>query len=164
MSHPYDIPKRSLQCSEGKETLSPGDEIFSVLLPVADTYERRDFCRACWEKKGEELSAFPHWKGFVPDKVKAEKRPQSRDEQALDLLLQTLPQKDGEAKGLAYVLALYLERTGQLMKRHEKKGVCFFEIVDRAEVLRIDRTALAPADLAGIEKTLFARLEGASPT
>lgn len=97
------IPRRLSRCVLGDELFEPG----GVYLSILDSNgARKDYCPHCWEKihkpKGEHF-----WRGNIP--LKKEKTTHS-DFKALELLRSLVDDK------LRFVLALYLQRTHQLLR------------------------------------------------
>jgi hypothetical protein len=151
----YLIPTRAKECFSGSEPLLPGEEIVSVLLPLKEGYERRDYCLACWEREAKEFfTATPHWRLLIAEKEKKAIRQTTSDERALEILRAKIVDTSEEAQKLAYVTALYLERRERLIKRQERRGIFFFEIPETQEVVTIERHPLSPEELQQIEEQL----------
>ncbi len=127
------IPRRSTHCCAGGEPLAPGSEYISVLTSTEEGYERADYCLACFEKITHKSGQF--WKGKIPQKV--EKR-QTPDEKALELFLAE------EDPHLLAVLALYLQRRGQIIRRGEEKKMDVYEIPETGEAVAIPKVSLSP--------------------
>ncbi|MBJ7449704.1 MAG: hypothetical protein JHC93_05025 [Parachlamydiales bacterium] len=158
MTHmPFSLPIRSNTCCIGQEPLEPNQEIVSVLIGSKDSYERFDYCVDCWEKEGKEKHhSQAYWRFIIPEKPAAP--PKTRDEKALILLREVLVQEEKPARDLAWILSLYLERREQLIKRQEKKGTLFFEIVDTQEMFQIARQPLSPTEMIVIQQELKSKL------
>ncbi len=130
------IPRRSNQCISGEERFVPGSEYVSLLLPTDHGWERRDYCSACWEKVDKKDEG-QYWRGKIPLKVEKRLTP---DEKALDLL-RTL-----EEPKLLTVLALYLQRRGQIVRRGEEKGEIYYEIPENGETFALPKITLSPEE------------------
>lgn len=124
------IPRRSSRCHLGGEPLTPGTEYFSILIPTEMGYERKDYCPTCFEKINKQEGA-QYWKGKIPQKI--EKR-QTPDQKALDLF------RKMEDPKLLVVLALYLQRRDQVIKR----GELYYEIPETGEVIAVPKISLTP--------------------
>ncbi|MCH9627901.1 MAG: hypothetical protein S4CHLAM2_15490 [Chlamydiales bacterium] len=130
------IPRRANQCADGKERFLPGSEYVSLLTSTDHGWERTDFCLACWEKANKTREG-QYWRGKIP--LKIEKR-QTPDEKALKLL-RTL-----EEPKLLSVLALYLQRRGQIVRRGEGKGSIYYEIPESGETFALAKITLSPEE------------------
>lgn len=109
----YTIPRRATKCFSKEEIFNEGEEIISLIIPVKEGYERRDFCLNCWHEYAAKEDFF--WKVQLP--TKETRKTQPKDIQTLELFYSLIDQK--EKKDLLYVLALFLERRGLFAKRKE---------------------------------------------
>ncbi len=136
------IPRRSLHCCEGKELFQPEEWIVSYLHNADGQLQRKDYCCACWEKvkKAGEGMEGVFWKS--KQEAKKQKTVFS-DEKALTLFRKLA--LTNEKNALVTVLAYYLERKKQLVRRGkmsvEGKSVILFEIQETEEVFSV---ALSP--------------------
>jgi hypothetical protein len=126
------IPRRSTHCVSGNEPFIPGSDYISVLLSTDEGWERADYCPKCWEKE-KRAKEGQFWKGKIP--LKKEKR-LSPDEKALELFRKT------EDPKLLFVLALYLHRREQIVRRSDT----FYEIPETGEVIAVSRITLSPEE------------------
>lgn len=129
----YQFPKRSHQCYVKQEAFQEEEEIISLLIPVGQTYERRDFCQKCWKETPIPGSVF--WRVQIPRKEK--EAPHSKDLEILDLFYAT------ENKELLYLLALYLDRRGLFAKR--KKNL--FENITTGDLFQIEPIQVTSAHI-----------------
>lgn len=147
MKHKEKIPKRAPRCSVCETPFIAGSIYISALVGE----ERTDFCEACWEKADQ--SRFEqHWKGKIPHKLEKKLTP---DERALELF------KSEEDPQLLAVLALYLQRREQVVKRSSTKKVEHYEIPETGEVITIDRIILSPEEGRAAGEKLVERLNAA---
>lgn len=107
------LPARCSHCSCGKEPLSSGLNYVSYM----NESQREDYCLACWEKIQNEKKTLEgaYWKGKVAPK---KQKSTTADEKALTLFQQEYGKENRE---VLYVLALYLERRKQLIKRGKER-------------------------------------------
>jgi len=135
------IPARLKHCILGGEILTYGSEYISHLDLDG---KRSDYCLNCWEKipKPKEGS---YWKGKIPLKSEKKQRP---DAQALQLFYQL---KDPKYR---YVLALYLQRKQQLVKRTKT----LYEIPETGEVFDIPPIVLSAEESEHIAHSIDSQL------
>ncbi len=135
------IPVRASNCAQCSRVFQRGDSYVSQLSE--DT--RRDYCSICWEKadfsdKGQ------FWHGKIPEKSEKKMRP---DERALEFF------QIGEDPKELTLLALYLQRRGQVVKR---KG-SLYEIPETGEVIFFEPVSLTPQESEEITARLIERLD-----
>ncbi len=116
------IPNRAKQCSLKGESFEPGSTYLSCLTFKKGEWIREDFCPSCWEESQKQGA---NWQGVIPLKKEKKKTP---DEQALARFRQLESQPK-----LRYLLALYLQRKGMLVKRTGH----LFEIPETGEVFEV---------------------------
>lgn len=165
----YEIPRRANSCHLKNEPFTEGMELISVLTPTSEGYERKDYCLICFESISQPLAqqdGYIYWKSTIATKKDWGKK-YSRDERALLLLkemLYTAPEPGSAPPNypLQYVLALYLERRRQLVKRQEKRSkinpLIFYEVSDTGEVLVIKKVELSMTESAQIQQELALKL------
>lgn len=158
----YEIPRRAHFCASQKEPFLENAEMISVLIPISEGYERRDYCLACFENDFstlEQLEGLIYWKTVLSSK-KATGKQYTRDERAIELLRESLGDKDQSV--LCYVLALYLERRNQLVKRQEKRSkvdpLVFYEVIDTGEVLVVKKIELSRIEFDKVQELLISKL------
>lgn len=141
------IPRRSQLCCKHRGPLSPGSEYISVLVEEGENLVRRDYCLACFES--EKRPSESHWRGKIP--LKPEKK---RDPEAVALFRELVAERNDPAR--LFLLALYLERKKELVRRPEvkekNKALLYFELLETGEIFSIQSTPLTPH--AGVQ--LFA--------
>lgn len=135
------IPRRSSHCHLGGEPLSPGSQYVTILIITESGCERKDYCAACFERVKKDEGA-QYWKGKIP--LKHEKR-QTPDEKALDLFRRM------EDPKLLVVLALYLQRRDQVVKR----GELYYEIPETGEVVAVPKIPLTPDEARALGEQLI---------
>ena len=158
----YEIPRRAHFCASQKELFLESAEMISVLIPMSEGYERRDYCLACFEKDFstfEQLEGLIYWKTVLSSKKTTGKQ-YTRDERAIELLRESLADKDQSV--LCYVLALYLERRNQLVKRQEKRSkvdpLVFYEVIDTGEILVVKKVELSRIEFDKVQDLLASKL------
>ncbi len=158
MTGAYRIPPRASHCAQEGEELEVGMELYSLVFSGEEECQRIDLCLPCWEKYSKENlnEALSYWKGRVPEKKKKDEKPLSPDEKALNVLRN---QDKNEEKGVAYVLAHYLERRQQLLLRKDlrkaNKKLKFFEIPESGEVLPVEDQELSANDWTLLEQKVL---------
>ncbi len=133
------IPARSGACHGCEERFSEGDPVFSTLIEEG---RREDRCAKCWDTYKAPDTLLSLWQGVVPSK-KVEKakemEAQGRD-RALALLREYL---EAKKLGQAFLLALYLERRGVLVRckelRRKVGRVRLYEVCETGEALYVPR-------------------------
>lgn len=128
------LPARCSHCSCGKEPLLSGLTYVSYM----NDNQREDFCLVCWEKIQKEKKTLEgsYWKAKVAPK---KQKVLSKDEKALAFFQQ---EYESENHQLLYVLALYLERRKQLIKKSDSKGKVSFEAVSTGELFQVKKVAV----------------------
>ncbi len=140
------IPKRASGCSVCEKEFVAGDPVFS-LLREGEEVVREDRCATCWEVAVESDEIWSVWQGRVPveKRVKPKEMNLSGRERALHLLRQHL---DDGALGRAFILALYLERRGVLIRCRELKRksghVRLYEVGTTGEAIYVPRQEFVP--------------------
>jgi hypothetical protein len=138
------LPRRLSRCILGQEPFEQGMEYLSFLDLEGC---RRDYCPACWEKI-EKKGEGHFWKGKIPYKQKKASQP---DENALELFRQ---HKDPKQR---FVLALYLQRRGQLMRRTQT----LYEIPETGELFEVEKISLSLEEGERVAKEIHCLIEGA---
>jgi hypothetical protein len=131
------LPKRLLRCVLNGEFLTEGKEYFSFLDLEGN---RKDYCSQCWpkcENKGEGH----FWKGKIP--LKKEKK-SSPDERAFKMF-----QKVQDPKK-RFVLALYLQRKQQLVRRSQT----LYECPETGELFDVAKVSFTPEEGEGLAKEI----------
>jgi hypothetical protein len=115
------IPRRLSHCILEGEPLEQGGEYISVL-----DFEgrRKDYCCTCWEKIGKKVEGY-FWKGRIPPKREKNLHP---DQKALELF------RSVEDRKLRFLLALYLQRKEQLIRRTKT----LYEVPETGEVFDVE--------------------------
>lgn len=118
-----EIPRRSRTCSQGKESLTPGNEYYSALFESADGEKicRKDFCVSCWENNEREEKPISHWKAKIPVEPPQIENQQDQLDHVMDLFREALQENSEESDCEAYTLSLYLTRKKKLIYRKELK-------------------------------------------
>jgi hypothetical protein len=114
------LPRRQARCILEGELFEQGSEYISLLDFSGN---RKDYCPACWQKVVKPLDGH-FWRGKVPHKQEKTQV----DEKALTLFSEIKEPK------LRFVLALYLQRKRQLIRRTKT----LFEIPDTGELFDIE--------------------------
>jgi hypothetical protein len=105
------------------ERTFPEEEVyFSALYDEKNTFERKDFCVGCWDKKGD-AAVFSHWKAKVPKKPETVQRYANIDV-FYDLFNKLENENDISRVNFRYVLSLYLMRKKilKLISSHKSNG------------------------------------------
>lgn len=148
------IPRRLSACKMGGEPFQPGSEYLSVLNATGQGWERSDYCVICWEKIKKDIKGH-FWRGKIP--LKKDKK-LSPDEKALGLFIKLDDPK------LLSVLALYLQRRGQIMKRGEEKEFHYYEVPETGEMISVPKMILSPEESKDAGETLIHLLDDVSPS
>lgn len=148
------MPTRSRHCSHRGEPFEPGAEYITVL---SEEEVRSDYCLACWDKLKGKKKEGVLWRGRIPEK---KERPPTEDEKMF-LLFHRLIEEEKSDKTLLFVLALYLQRKGQLILRSEikKEGGLFFEIPTSGEILSVEIVVVTPSQGEKIIEEIGKQLE-----
>jgi hypothetical protein len=140
------IPKRASNCCECEKIFEAGTPVFS-LLREAEEVVREDRCATCWEQVGESDEVWSSWQGKMPVEKKAKLKEMnlSGKERALALLRDHLEES---ALAKAFLLALYLERRGVLVRCRELKRksghVRLYEVEGTGEAIYVPRQEFVP--------------------
>jgi hypothetical protein len=131
------LPKRSNACADCNRAFDFNGEYISYL--PEEGWIRKDYCLFCWEKIATAKSGV-YWKAHMLQKSQ-KKIP--IDEKAF-LLFKELILDNGDAKK-SFVLALYLERRKQMIRRAENKKTSkiYYEIPQTGEVVEIHSLLLS---------------------
>ena len=158
-----EIPKRQSHCFHQGERLSPGMEIYSLLLEdPSQTVCRRDFCSLCWSSIQIERE-FPNNRGYWKSKIESKKsiKSSNRIERALTLLREKLNAAENNEAEL-FVLCLFLSHARQLTLRQEfqKDGETYqlYEILRQEEFVTVKVLVLSEAQIEAIQKSLADQL------
>lgn len=140
------LPARCTHCSCGKEPLLSGLNYVSYMNEL----QREDYCLPCWEKIQKEKKPLDgaYWKGKVAPK---KQKILSKDEKALAFFQQEYPHENHE---VLYVLALYLERRKQLVKKADLRGKAGFEIPLTGEIVYVKKVPVTQDVIDKILKIL----------
>lgn len=139
------IPRRSRKCLRGEEPLLPGEAYYSLIIALRDeSYERRDFCPACWEKEPLCPEAIS-WKGDVPKK-NAKEKAQDKAEAWFEVLREALEAEEPDAPKEALLIALFLKRKKLLIEKGELKGKTLFEAPETEELFLVPKVTFTGAD------------------
>ena len=123
------IPRRLSHCALGDEPFEPGQKYISVLDRDGG---RKDYCPHCWEKTLKPPGGHL-WHGSIPLKKEKVTNP---DMKALELF------RSAHEEKLRFVLALYLQRKQQLMRRTRT----LYEAPATGEVFDVPSIALSPQE------------------
>lgn len=163
-----EIPKRSLTCHLGKETLAIGDHYHSILCDLEDqSYQRFDFCENCWQTSAKNewsQKAKTQWKSIVLAKNVEPQAHQSKDEKAL-INFKELANKNIESedeKNQLFMLGLYLARRKFLALRQEiKEGQAIFQLYEEyatEEMFKVQKIDLATINIEAVQSSLADKL------
>lgn len=165
-----EIPKRASLCHKGGETLEPSQEYFSTLSEgeEAGTYQRRDYCRACWEAMGNQPelpTGSGSWRSVVPTIKPVSDLPKKRDDRALYLLKEALNQQTPESAAEAFVLSLYLARRRLIALRHEmnqppRGALSIYEVAATEEMLCVPKLSLSELQVEKLQLELAKKFKG----
>ncbi len=131
------LPTRLSRCVLEQEVFNHGMEYVSHL--DLDNV-RKDYCLKCWEKSEKPVQGH-FWKGKIPPKKEKKRLP---DEKALDLFRKT------EDPRKRFVLALYLQRKRQLVRRTQT----LYEIPETGEVFDVEIVLMSSEEGAEIAKEI----------
>ena len=123
------IPRRLSRCVLGNEPFEPGQKYISVLDVEGN---RKDYCPLCWEKTHKPKGGH-YWQGKLPLKKEKVTHP---DMKALELF------RSAQDEKLRFVLALYLQRKQQLLRRTRT----LYEVPASGEVFDVPPIALTPQE------------------
>ncbi len=157
-----EIPRRARSCALQGEEFKGGTHYVSLLkYDNKGGCQRTDYCEACWGKV--DLSSYEgvvYWKSQVPLKSTAPDQSLKREERALELLRECLQSEGSRAE--AYVLALLLTRTKQLVLRQEmieeEELLQLYEIKSTEEMLMVYKQNLTPSQIEEVKRRLAEQL------
>lgn len=144
MTNTWHIPSRARQCVAKSENLNEQTHYFSLLeKDASNNFLRYDFCPICWEEKKQTLPKNSiYWKANIFS-IKTEK-PTDHLTKTLDKLTEML--KEPKHQTDAFLLALYLTRSGLLIQRghieEDLQTLALFEIKQTSEMLCIPKPSL----------------------
>lgn len=131
------IPRRLTRCILGGESFDKGSEYVSFLDAEGN---RKDYCPLCWEKITK-TSEGHFWKGKIPLKKERLSNP---DQRALELFKESCDPK------IRFVLALYLQRKQQLVRRTPT----LYEIPATGELFNVEKEIPNPEESAALAHTV----------
>jgi len=137
------LPKRLSRCILNGEVFKEGMEYFSVLDIDGN---RKDYCFQCWESC-ENKGDGHFWKGKIPFRKEKKSRP---DEQAFQIFKEI---KDHKKK---FVLALYLQRKQQLVRRTHS----LYECPETGELFDVPKITLSPEEGEILAKEIHSLING----
>ncbi len=114
------IPRRLARCSLQGELFEPGCSYVSVLDGDGN---RKDYCLQCWKEISKPVQGH-YWKGEIPPKKERQNQP---DHNAFELFKSLSDPK------IRYVLALYLQRKQQLVRRTQS----LYEVQETGEIFDV---------------------------
>ena len=118
MTSDWPITRGEKKCATCERTFDEREKYFSALYDRTDTFERKDYCMACWE--GDTAEMFSFWQTEVP--AKEEKQKLLVDD---DVLLDFFGRLEGASDELKvnfrYILSLVLMRKKLLRFRDVKR-------------------------------------------
>lgn len=105
-------------CSACGAALEAGAEVVSGLMFTGETFDRKDFCGACWAG-ADQSPFFSFWRTKVPAKEeKAKAKTKAVDVKVLnDLFLRLVEQKDPAKEGVLFLLSMILVQKRALKYR-----------------------------------------------
>lgn len=152
-----EIPKRAHACYKGGEPFLPGWECHSCLIfnEAESTYERQDFCAACWNTQPHP-PCISSWKTKIPPHKQDAPKGKESTEQALSLLKASLESEASTAPYEAFILSLYLARRRILAARKEllsTSGIVY-EVLETGEMLCVPEVKLSEIQIPEMERQL----------
>lgn len=128
MAQEWNIRARGHGCSLCTKTFASGDVCVSVLRSEANSYERLDCHRECWQGFTRNWEPFSLWESiYEPPPPAPTKSEPLKKETAEELLRRLITLEDPAMQNVVYVLAVMLERGKQLVERtakpHESGGI-----------------------------------------
>ena len=112
----WNIQQPNRECLACEKQFEEGELCFSALFDSGESFERKDYCTACWEGASAEKQAFSFWKTHVP--TKEEERKLLVDNDVLLDFFVRLSEEEGEQPDhktkFRYILALVLMRKRSL--------------------------------------------------
>ena len=139
------IPRRERACRKCGRVFAPGSEVITQLREG----ERSDRCTSCGPLEGQEWS---QWSSTIPLVEEEERQVLCGEERAIAMLREKMESSEG------YLLAIYLERLGRLL-RYRGKGPLLFEDLETGEMFQVPRTTDADPETA---RQLIEQLNGPS--
>lgn len=110
MAREYDIAKASGQCTACEREMVVAEEFVVALFDAAEGFRREDFCKPCWQRRGDESAGvFSIWHSRVP-RPDEPKKPVINNNVLIEFF-EKLDGRDEPAKiNFRFVLALMLMR------------------------------------------------------
>jgi len=144
------IPVRAACCSQKKEPFVPNSEMISYIKFHDEEAVREDYCMECWNQVEEEKkrAGGSFWRVKISPKKKERI---FHDQESLALFRKLQGASSSEEQKLLYLLALYLERRKQLVRRPlqgTSKAVRYYEIVETGELFAVTACTLSPKENA----------------
>jgi len=104
----WEVSRTTGRCSRCRNELAEREEYYAVLVETPDGFDRKDFCRSCWDDRPDEPFCF--WKARVPVRQK-KKPPLWVNQDVLVNFFERLgTQSDPMRQRFRFVLALLLMR------------------------------------------------------
>lgn len=152
------IPKRSSNCIADEKKWQPDCEYISLIWSEHGCWQREDYCCDCWKSLHKEKSlpkdAF-FWKSKFVSKIEKPINKNIHDT-AIQLFYELILQQSDSK--MLFVLALYLERTKQIVKHQEVKNrkahYVLYEIPEKEETFSIPIMQLTEMEIRAIYEKL----------
>lgn len=121
MAQEWNIKPRARVCHICGDGFQRDGECVSALFATMDgSYERRDYCPGCWDKRPAGEEPFSQWQATIAAAPAASKDEPIRRETAETLLRRLVELDDPANVNVIYILAVMLERKRQLVERAAK--------------------------------------------
>lgn len=144
------IPKRGPCCVMNGEPFESEDIYYSHLMENDDVFERKDYCRVCWNQQQKTGEGYV-WKGKIPPKASDGSKP---DEKTLNLFRECL--ENEENPKLLYILSQLMIRKKILYKLRGDH----YELSLTGEVFYIKSFILSAEETAQIAEKIKNALDG----
>jgi len=175
----WNIQKRSASCCQCNTPFVEKAPCHTVLSFDPRGYQRKDFCRACWDALGgplirEKAGVFSYWQGvYEPPNLSPDPLPREDAESIFRVMLKRQNPAEREAQ---YILAVMLERKRVLKHRETQlatepdqtgqgkgpKKILVYEHQQTGEVFMITDPELRLDRLEDVQKRVAEMLRPAS--
>lgn len=151
------IPKHAKSCFLNGEIFKEGDAFYSAIVE-GEELERFDLCESCfsqWQKSSAFSAITGYWKTTLAKKIE---KPKTPDELAFAEFKRVAISEDLYEQKVAYFLANYLKRCGQLVHRRffhtDAPDRTVYEDLATSEVFLVKRVNYSSQELETVRSQL----------
>ena len=152
----WKIAKSQRVCTCGRQ-LEENETYFAALYEDGESFIRREYCVACWEKARAEAAPFSFWKTSVPTREQ-KRRLLADDEVLLNFFFRLENDPDEQHQRFLYLLALILMRK-KVLKFHDiehadDREILCLRYAPEDRIVRVPNPKLSEEQIEGLKEQL----------